>query len=839
MAENLNPCGCCEGVTEKTPASVENRPGLSALAYRVGTHGRFKEAMQAALASQSDLRALTTRADDDPTPALLDAWATVLDVLTFYQERVANEGFLRTATERQSVLELARRIGYELRPGVAASTALAFTLQTGPGAPERATVPMGTQAQSLPGQDETPQTFETIEAIEARAAWQAMQARQHAPFTPVRGTTGLWLEGVANNLAPGDGLLLVGAEREADPGSERWDFRRLKSVVPDRERGLTYVTFEYRLGSYVPPSFPSANPTVYVFRQRAALFGYNAPDWRAMPADLQQSYCPRTHPEFPCGDWPEFSIGAISDIPGDAFPDGPVYLDALYSKIVPESWAVLATPDYAEVYRVEDVAESARTGFTLSAKTTRLLLDGERLAESFNRRVRDTVVFAVPEVLVRAEVPLTDPVEGSAVVLAKAVEGLVEGQLVAVTGTDFDTGEPAAEVATLNAVDTVDGLTRLAFEEALEHRYAREDSGGVVGVRFNANVARATHGKTVAREVLGSGDGSVPFQRFTLKGKPVTHVAAPTASGTESTLEVRVDGVRWDAVPSLYAQPPSARVYTTRLADDGTATVQFGDGQAGARLPTGVENVTARYRQGIGLEGLVEDGQISLLLTRPLGVKAVTNPTAPTGAADPERLADARRNAPLTVLTLDRIVSVQDFEDFAAAFAGVGKAQATVLWNGERRLVHLTIAGADGSALPDDSALYANLRAALDAARHVDHEVRVATYAPLPFTVAARVLVDGAYVADDVLAAVAAALLEAFSFAARGFGQAVTASEVLALMQSVAGVVAVDLEALGGRDPFAFPRLPARIARWEGSAVRPAELLTVDPSGLGLTVMTP
>ena len=52
----------------------------------------------------------------------------VADVLTFYQERLANESFLRTASERRSILELARLIGYELHPGVAASGFLAFTL---------------------------------------------------------------------------------------------------------------------------------------------------------------------------------------------------------------------------------------------------------------------------------------------------------------------------------------------------------------------------------------------------------------------------------------------------------------------------------------------------------------------------------------------------------------------------------------------------------------------------------------------------------------------------------------------------------------------------------------
>ena len=54
------------------------------------------------------------------------------DVLTFYGERIATESYLRTATERRSILELARLIGYELKPGVAASTLVAFTVEDPP-----------------------------------------------------------------------------------------------------------------------------------------------------------------------------------------------------------------------------------------------------------------------------------------------------------------------------------------------------------------------------------------------------------------------------------------------------------------------------------------------------------------------------------------------------------------------------------------------------------------------------------------------------------------------------------------------------------------------------------
>ena len=47
-------CGCCEGIEIVMPLNTYNRPGLSELAYRIGTHGSFLETMIARLSS-SDL----------------------------------------------------------------------------------------------------------------------------------------------------------------------------------------------------------------------------------------------------------------------------------------------------------------------------------------------------------------------------------------------------------------------------------------------------------------------------------------------------------------------------------------------------------------------------------------------------------------------------------------------------------------------------------------------------------------------------------------------------------------------------------------------------------------
>src|SRR5215213_8348065 len=148
MAKHPCACGCCDsGMPEPR---LHNAPGLPALDYTISTYGGFLRRMLAQLSREHvedapnqlryPLAGLSTREPDDPAIALIDAWALVGDVLTFYQERIANEGFLRTATERRSIGELAALIGYQLGPGVAATAHLAFQVDEAAGAPLSAVV---------------------------------------------------------------------------------------------------------------------------------------------------------------------------------------------------------------------------------------------------------------------------------------------------------------------------------------------------------------------------------------------------------------------------------------------------------------------------------------------------------------------------------------------------------------------------------------------------------------------------------------------------------------------------------------------------------------------------
>src|SRR5678815_3464052 len=93
------------------PRRPGNRPALDRIGYSIGSYPEFLEFLMRRINDSVELRAWTHRAPDDPGIALLQGAAIVGDILTFYQERYANEAFLRTATWRESIAALTRLTG--------------------------------------------------------------------------------------------------------------------------------------------------------------------------------------------------------------------------------------------------------------------------------------------------------------------------------------------------------------------------------------------------------------------------------------------------------------------------------------------------------------------------------------------------------------------------------------------------------------------------------------------------------------------------------------------------------------------------------------------------------
>jgi hypothetical protein len=110
----------------------------------------------------------------------------------------------------------------------------------------------------------------------------------------------------------------------------------------------------------------------------------------------------------------------------------------------------------------------------------------------------------------------------------------------------------------------------------------------------------------------------------------------------------------------------------------GASYVQFGDGETGARLPSGLNNVVARYRTGAGAFGLVKPGATPSAGQRLEGLDKVQLPGAVSGGAAPEAADKAREAAPGKIQSLGRMVSLRDFETEALGIPGV--TTVTAAW---------------------------------------------------------------------------------------------------------------------------------------------------------------
>jgi hypothetical protein len=1033
----MSACGCCACLSAGPHLAVANRPGLEALRYRIGTHPDFLEAMIRRLTIPASgeidpysLHALTTRESDDPSIAFLDAWATVADVLTFYQERIANEGFLRTATERRSILELGQLVGYTLKPGVSSSVYLAYTVDDA----TKTVIPAGSKAQSIPGADEQPQTFETSEDIEARGVWNAIKPRLSEPqditVDNVLYLESVWVKGTSARISAGDPLLftflsgdetvhalrravkgtidsahdrtevllepvrpfyqslyektkielsqapaaplnaleaevevkakskskkkkkaadatlaaaisprfaairtileqvllltprrqlrmiadrilgdgdefydaVVAPEEDATPtqtSTPQWSVNRIvrqlaapRGIAPKSQwqfaRSLNVSLgsssdFLPRLVSSFVPSLGTnlhaaiANATtgaipyaelqsLHVLRRRANVFGYNAPTalFEERPEDDDKLPTPKNVTEH---DSVVHLDGAAESIRAGSYVvvqrrDGMTDLD----NIAPTS---VRTVHYTETV--------PRTAYTISARSTALTLNAPwamfTKSEDNLLFIRNTSILAESEELTLAQVPVTRPIgqpipEGGAneegparINLDAVVEGLQPGRWLIVSGERVDipgtTGTIASELVMISAIELhpqagaggTPYSTLVLAPEGLKYEYRRAT------VTIYGNVVKATHGET-RTQILGSGDGSQALQTFKLQQTPLTFVSAPTVTGVVSTLAVRVNDVLWHESDSFFGTTPGDRVFVTRIADSGKVSLTFGNGREGSRLPAGPDNVRAVYRSGIGKPGNVRARQVATAISRPLGVKDVINPLPASGGADPESRNDARRNIPVSLQAMGRIVSVRDYSDFARTFAGVNKAVADVITDGRRRIVHLTVGGAGDIEIDVHSDLYRNLVEALRAFGDPYQPFVVAAREKVVIAGTARVRVHPDYLWSSVGPKIQAALLDRLSYDRRDFGQVVFPAEIVAAIQNVEGVAFVDLDTLGAieqaqlLDPehdlseFGVPDIqginpvvPKR-ARIESGALLPAQIAYLPPELADLFVLT-
>jgi len=543
-------------------------------------------------------------------------------------------------------------------------------------------------------------------------------------------------------------------------------------------------------------------------------------------------------------EWPQFTI-----------KDNQVDLTQARPGILPYSPILLlqdAPQPLLRCCRAVEVSQTIRRDFGRSARVTRIQTDSCSGLEDFSLREASVYVQAKRLPLFREKIPVSEIVSGTSLKLKGIVTGLKADQYISVSQSVPTTDKVVArdihpEFHRLAGPGSpaADGTyTEILLQEELQYKFP------VQQVVICANVAYAVQGETVSHEIIGSGNMSQGNQSFTLKKPPLTYVSDKSSDGARSTLHIRVNsgpphsymemmqpnamtekGIPWQETDSLYGSGPNDRVYMVRTDDKNIPTVIFGNGTQGALLPTGVENVSATYRSGSGAYGNVAADQLKILKSRVLGLQKVTNPLPAVGGKDQETTTAARRNAPGTVRTLQRIVSISDYYDFTVNFAGIDKAFVKRIWNGSIHLVHITVAAAGGFATAGN--LIDNLQAAITSFRDKPVPMAIAVYEAVRFNLALKVILKPAAVRDldaaSIEKLVYAQLQFSFNFNNRTLGQSVSDADIMVALSCVPGVRAVYLEALyfAGTPVSLNQLLPAQTTRVENGSILPAQLLTI------------
>jgi hypothetical protein len=755
----------CDQFIFPPPPSIP--AGLPVLPRQIASFPEFREAMLAGINSEPALDAWRARSSDDFGIMLFEMWAYVCDSIAFYDEVIADESYLRTASLRPSVRKLVGLLGYVPRPAVAARVDLAILAE----GRLPIALPGGTQFRSGAFPGGPPQIFEL--AADSRVhpfltKWTLERRRGTRltlpPFHASQLT--LLLDSASVRLKAGQIVLVE------DTLNENRTRVRIAQSVTDTTGGdgAKYKTVQFNS----PVPIPGYTPVAGVFLL--------SPSQTATISQLPLAGNPS---------------GLFATYPGIIIFDAPHRDIQLGDKIILDKagdmrwFSVVKSFDFQSSLPSPGPITITNGGTTSTVNVpppqvtvTVLLLDA-----GINDPSRRE--FGAPDWTGydAAAVKVHFGFRTSGVPIAQLSLKLLPGDpLIVSPPVEIPQDGKSPGTFLLEDRDTIGAKisASLDFETRVLTASPPLAQSLVAPVVAYGNVVNATRGESVVAEVLGSGDASLSSQTFKLKKSPLTYL--PGVDAPSSTLKVYIDGLQWTESPSFFGVAPDAQVYIVRQNDAGDSFVTFGDGIRGSRLTTGINNVVAYYRFGAG-KASPPAGSITQMGKPVKGISSVRNPVAAHGGDDAEPASGLRTYAPRSALLLGRAISLADMEAAAAEVEGVRAVRCEWQWNvkQQRPLVEVWYIG--DAPLAQD--ITQRLRGLSDSVTPIAVEQAIA----LPSVLSLSIEIDPRRLEDDVLAAVRSSLTDpSIGLLAPehvGIGLALFQSRIFDAVLAVPGAIAV------------------------------------------------
>jgi hypothetical protein len=736
-------CPCDQLVTPELNIPA----GLDALPRQLRSFSEVRRALLAAIPQQPALSQWRAHTTQDLGLMLIEMWAYVSDVLNFYDERIANEVYIRTAVRRPSLRKLVELLGYVPAPGLAATVTLAalaegrtlVTLPTGTGFRSDAFTDPVTSTQ------QAPQVFEitkpaTIDPIKNQWTIGPQPDNVSTQATPTEAAQGLTI-GTSRSflvfvttglgLAPGR-LAMITAGGTPSP-------TQVVSITSfGGKDGKSYAEVALNPAVQIPASVSNPAtidvkvPTIF------ATVTQNKPSNNDPVLSGAVVYLDKVYPQLRTGD-PVY----VNLPPAAGSPTINSVKSVVQAQVnVPGATATIQTPG-AKPTVINGIASVTKVTLAKNLPSVSTSTDFT-FAFSFNPAGIVTTVG-------KTQLTADDFKNGLAVTGTVQVpsDATPVGNGVFNEGPEFliaDVDKKGADFQGTLAINSA-GNARLTGTLP-----TNSPSSFRTNIITFGNIIQATRGESVTNEVLGSGNPQQSGQQFQLKKSPLTYLPANNDVGRITTLSVFVDGVQWQEMRTFFNCGPQSRVYTVRADDNQNSIITFGDGVRGARLPSGVNNVIASYRFGSGAAA-PPAGAIQQIARSVLGLRAVRSPVAALPGKDPDTPAQLRQAAPRTALLFSRLVSVADFQGYSSTYAGVVKANATFVWDQDKQQPGVTVT-VIGDV--DTDALKTNLIALAEQGLLITVNPAHAVEVDLTLNIE----VDTRFKSDDVLTAVKAALVD-------------------------------------------------------------------------------
>lgn len=710
------------------PPGLSIPPALNSLSRQIAMFPDYRRALLAAIPSEVPLAGWRARDNADYGVMLLEIWAVLADMVSFYDEVIADELYLRTARLRPSVRKLTGLLGYVPRPGSSSSVTLAGLAD----GRTPVTVPPQTAFRSGAFSGNPPQVFETETQASIHPAFNSWTLRGvKPPAFPVGA-------GALNTLLAVAGTVSV----------------KKSDIVVLTAGSFARVLVVDSVGNYA-----GADGTAYA--QIAFTTAIGIPDGTTVAGTRLM------RPTASAGLWKRAGTSPYSTSSGHTL----LLLDGLVRQILPQQYVLVGRGTDLRWFQVQSVSEvdtvvvpSATINITDGSGTTVVnkvvtpavsvpatQIELNALLAAVNQRI---VEMPIQWSVLNLDVSVHYGMVDAAQITVEAKPSLaatdplqIQGRAalppgITPPGAFLMQDADDRGVSISGSLDFSSGLFSLAQGSAW--------SGNLTApVTVYGNLLNATRGETVPPEFIGTGDATQEHQTFTLNKKPLSYTPSPTAgnlTGVASTLSIYVDGVKWSETPTFYGVDGGAPLYTVRQDDDGNTLVTM------ARLRTG-SSVVAYYRYGAGA-AVPPPGSVTQLAKPVTGLRSVRDPLGAAGGADAEAAESIRQFAPQSALLLGRAISVPDLEAAASIQPGVRAASAEWAWNDDAQTPVIQIYYIGDSQLQKQ--IGQTLRGLTDGVTPVRVDAALAVTRRLTLDIE----IDDRYLEDNVLAAVRQSLAE-------------------------------------------------------------------------------